>query len=611
MALRNYALLSSAFLTMLAVGCSQSKDESSSSSEMALVNDVSTCNIGRGAFVNRTQASAAGDLTVTCPNTQNVLFNGQPITGNAASFTVQPHEGVNIIHVESIDTNADGNPKKTDVAFMYGTYADARVVTGKAISVRIGANGMSTTSLPALPLPAGPTNVTLSQIGTQILRDQGNLLGKLDGQEKNVSGAGFGAGVKLVHSSYDPKGATIRLSARDGGLKLEAILTNINADIDWHANAPFGIEYNDSLNAHIERIRVTADVNLAYDPATKAIKATLGGHDLQISGLDVDDVGLSRVPFGIGDGIEDAVAGGAEYLLNNLADPLLDIVKDQILPDLSVSLNQFHLPPTIDVPFLGGQVDLKEDLDGANFKAAGSELSIAAAITAPKGAKVIANPGWLTHPASAANWDQSKSFGVSLSMDYVNQALYSVWSQGLINRQLIDHVEALGIKTGPIVADAKLPPVLLPAPDGDGVFINIGELQLETTFQSASAGEAKVRLAVSLVTKAKLIIQDGGASLKIMPAGDESSTVLSAQLIAVESGAQAAADELKGILDLFTPYLQTLISNDIDLPAIAIPTVDLGVISPSFSGRDGRFDGAIRFDPKASRILLEGDLVAQ
>lgn len=607
MVARNYAFLSSAVLMLLAVGCSDSSKDDSASSDMALVNDIQ-CNIARGSFVSKSQVTVAGDLGVSCPGTSNATFNGQPIQGNVDSFKVQPHEGVNIIHVEQ--PQRDGSVKTNDIAFLFGTFADARQVTGKALQVRIGANGMSTASLPALPLPAGETNVTLSQIGTQILRDQGNLLGKLDGQEKNVGGSSFNAGVKLVHSSYDPAGATIRLSARDGGLRLEAIITNIASKIDWHATA-FGIEHDDSLDARIGKIRVSADVNLAYDSNGKAIKATLGGHDLQVEGLDLDDVGLGRIPFGIGDGIEDAIAAGAEYLLNNLADPLLDIVKDSVLPDLSLSLNQFHLPPTLDVPFLGGQVDLKDDIDGASFKAAGSQLSIAAGILAPVGAKTIQNPGWLTLPAGDANWDQSKGFGLSISLDFVNQAFYSVWSQGLINRQIVDHVSMLGIETGPIVLDAKLPPVVQAAPDGDGLFLNIGELQLETVYKSATQGEAKVRLAVSLRTKAKISMEDGGATLKVMPSGDESTTQLAAQLIAVEKGSQAAGDELAGVLNMFTPYLQTLISNDIDLPPVAIPSVDLGIISPSFSGRDARFNGALHFDSKANRIVLEGDLTAQ
>jgi len=608
LALRNYALFSSAVLVTMAVGCSDTKEDSATS-DLALVNDIQ-CNIGRGAFVARSQANAAGELKVSCPGTMNVMFNGQPIAGQSSAFNVTPHEGVNLIHVETI--GPDGNTKASEVAFLYGTFADPRAITGKAVSVRIGANGMSTNSLPALPLPVGPTNVTLSQIGTQILRDQGNLLGQLDGMGKDVSGAGFGAGVRLEHSSYDPKSATIRLSARDGGLKLEAIITNVTSRISWKAWAPLGIEYNDVLEARVERIRIVADVNMTFDPATKSLKPTLGATDLKVEGLDLDDVGLGRIPFGIGDGIEDAIASGAEWLLNHLADPIIGMVKDQVLPDLSVSMNQFKLPPRIDVPFLGGQVEIKQDLDGAGFKAAGSELSLAAAIMPPANAKkALPAPGWLTHAAKAPTWETDKGFGASLSLDYVNQALFAVWNQGLLNRQLIDHVDMMGIKTDAIVSDAKLPPVLLASADGTGVNINIGELQLDTVYHSQAGQTARIRLAVSLVTRAKLSIENGGEFLKILPAGDEAATQLSARLIAVEEGRQAAADELSSMLDLFTPYLQTLISNDIDLPPIAIPGVDLGVISPAFAGRQGRFDGAVKFDAAAARVLIQGNLVAR
>ncbi|MBX3229044.1 MAG: hypothetical protein KIT84_01800 [Labilithrix sp.] len=607
MAVRNCALFSSAVLVMMAVGCSDTKDDSATS-ELAVVNDI-TCNIARGAFVARSETNADGELSVSCPGTFNVLFNGQPIQGQSQSFSVKPKEGVNLIHVETVD--AKGVTKANEVSFLFGTFADPRLVTNKAVSVRIGANGMSAPGLPVLPLPVGPTNVTLSQIGTQVLRDQGNLLARLDGMGKDVSGAGFGASITLDRSSYNPKSATIRLSAREGGLRLEAIITNVESTMTWRAWAPFGIEASDQLYTSVDRIRVVADVNVRFDAATKSLVATLGATETKVEGVDLDDTGLGNIPL-IGDHLEDAVAAGAEWLINRFADPLVAMVKDQVLPDLSFSLNQFRLPERVDVPFLGGQVELKQDLDGAAFKSVGSELSLAAAVLAPANAKkTLSAPGWLTHPASAPTWETDKQFGASLSVDYVNQALFSVWRQGLLNRQLIDHVEMLGIKTDAIVLDAKLPPVLLAAEDGSGVNINLGELQLDTVYHAQAGGQARVRLAVSLVTKAKLSIENGGEFLKILPAGDETATQLSARLIGVEEGKQAAADELSGMLDLFTPYLQTLISNDIDLPPIAIPGVDLGIISPAFAGREGRFDGAIQFDPNASRVLVQGNLVAR
>ena len=126
MAARNYAFFSSALLVTLAVGCASEKKEDSASSDMALVNDI-TCNIGRGAFVSKSQASPAGDLKVSCPGTSGVTFNGQPIAGQAEAFTVQPHDGVNIIHVEQPSNN--GSVKTNDIAFMYGTFVDARTVT--------------------------------------------------------------------------------------------------------------------------------------------------------------------------------------------------------------------------------------------------------------------------------------------------------------------------------------------------------------------------------------------------------------------------------------------------------------------------------------------------
>lgn len=606
---RNYAFLSAAVLTLLAVGCASEKSESSASSNMALVNDL-TCNISRGAFVSTQMAAADGSIKVACPGTANVTFNNQPIKGDSSAFTVKPQVGVNIIHIESPTPDNSGNVPAQEIAFLYGSFADARTVTGKALSIHIGAPGLSAASLPALPLPAGPTNVTLSQIGTQILRDQGNIVGRLDGTSKDVSGAGFGAGITVVHSSYDPDTATVRLSARDGGLHLEVDLNDIQSQMNWEAHAPLGIEYDDTLDVMVGQVQLQADIDLAYNPTTKAISAQLGGHNVHLSGVDLDDEGLSRIPI-IGGGLNDAISAGAEFLINHFGDDLLSSVQDQLLPKLSMSLDQFHLPQTLDVPFLGGQVDMKENIDGATFLASGSEVSIAAGVLAPTGSQTIPNPGFLTLPAQGAAWDNSQEFGASLSLDFINQAFYSVWSQGLLNRKLIDGVNQLGISTGPIVSDLKLPPVIMASTDGQGLVINMGELELDTVYHSQSNGDAKVRMAVSLVTKANIAFTADGSALQITPGGDEQGTQLSARLIAVEDGKQAAADELSSMLNMFVPYLQTLIADDINLPPVAIPSVDLGLLSPEFSGRMGRFNGQLHFDSNASRIVLEGNLVAQ
>ena len=71
-------------------------------------------------------------------------------------------------------------------------------------------------------------------------------------------------------------------------------------------------------------------------------------------------------------------------------------------------------------------------------------------------------------------------------------------------------------------------------------------------------------------------------------------------------GSGAARDEDDAGYDGVMVDQQT----DIDLPPVAIPSVDLGIISPSFAGRDARFNGQLHFDNKANRIVLEGDLTA-
>jgi hypothetical protein len=607
--MRNRVLLPSVSLTLLALSaaaCSGSRDEDAAGQELALVSDLH-CSVARGAFVARSSATDAGEVAVQCPGASRIAFNGEAVSARADAFAVKPREGINVLHVEK-DEGAE--TRTTDIPFLFGTFNDERAVVPNAVVVRVGTAGLSSGGSVALPLPAGPTPLNLSQVASQVLRDQGNLLGRLDGTKKSIGGFGFSGSVKVVRSSYDHRNVTVVVTPRAGGVHLEATMSSVSSLVSWEASV-VGLDIlHDQIDASIGKVKVSADVDLAYDAATKGIRPTLGAHDIRVENVELDSAALGRIPFGLADGLEDAIASGAEALINRFADPLLDLVKDRVLPKLSVSLDQFKLPSRLDVPYLGGSVDIAQSFDGAAFQGNGLSVSLGAGVFAPPQVNGLAAPGWFSRPSGAASFDSAKAFGASLSLDYVNQALFAVWKQGLLNRKLSGPVSQFGISTEDIFSNAKLPPIVLPAPDGSGVYLNVGELELTTVFHSTTAGDAKVKLAVTLLAGAKIALTNGGETLEIKPSGDETQTKFVAELVGVAEGKKEAATELAGILSLFTPYLETVIAHDLDLPPIAIPAIDLGIVSPAFAGRMGRFDGAIKFDAAASRVALEGKVVA-
>jgi hypothetical protein len=596
---------SSAFFALLALACPACGvlgNDDPASDELSLVTSIQ-CSVPRGAFVARTPS---GDLTITCPGARPLTLNGETISDRGKTgFSVRPHDGVNILQVE----RGEGEGREvTDIPFLFGNFKDPRALVADAIAVRVGGAGMSSGPV-RLPLPATPSALTLSQIASQSLRDQRNVLAAYDGTGQRIEGFGFSGSVKVVRSTYDNRSVTVAVTPRAGGVHVEADIASAATVIGWEVGVA-GLAFGDEITASVAKVHAGADVDLAYDAGTRSIRGRLGASSVRVEGTHLDSAALSRIPFGLADGLEDAISFAAEELINGLAAPLLDVIGAAVVPDIAFGIEKLNLPKKIDLPLLGGSVDLAQSFDGASFDAAGAQISLAAAVTAPAAETAATAPGFLTRPTGRATFDRAQPYAASVSVDYVNQALFAVWKRGLLNRQVSGPISQFGISTDAIVSNAKLPPVVFPRADGSGLQLHLGEIELTTVFHTPNAGAAKVRMGVTLIAGAKIALTDGGATLTITPTDDESTTKFVAELIGVPSGNEAAAAELVGIVKLMTPVIEAIIAHDFVLPPIAIPQLDLGLITPGFAGRHGRFDGALEFDAATSRIGVDGSLIA-
>jgi hypothetical protein len=580
-------------------------DDGSATEELSLVTTI-RCSVARGAFVAKSSASPSGDLAITCPGARGLTLNGEDVVGRGqAAFTVRPREGVNILRVE----RGEGETlEETDVPFLFGAFKDPRALVPDAISVRVSGAGMSNGPV-RLPLPAAPSALSLSQVASQSLRDQGNVLARYDNTGQEIGGFGFSGSVKVLRSNYDTRSVTVAVTPRAGGVHVEADIASVTTVVGWSVSVA-GLGFGDEITASVAKVHAGADVDLRFDAGTRSIKARLGPSSVRVEGTQLDSAALSKIPFGLADGLQDAIAFAAEGLVNGLGAPLFDVVAAAVVPDIALSIEKLNLPKRIDLPLIGGSVDLAQSFEGASFDAAGAQISLAAAVSAPAQAAGPAAPGFLTRPTGRATFDRQQPFAASVSVDYINQALFAVWKQGLLNRQVSGPIEQFGISTDAIVANAKLPPVVFPRADGTGLQVHLGEIELDTVFHMPNVGAAKVRMGVTLLAGAKISLTDGGATLTVKPTDDESTTKFVAELIGVPSGNQAAAEQLVGIVKLMTPVIEAIIAHDFVIPPIAIPQLDLGMITPGFAGRHARFDGALQFDAATSRVGVAGNVLA-
>jgi hypothetical protein len=595
-----------ALLSLTSLACSGSRDDSDGQSDALVANSAVTCSIARGSFVAKSTAAPDGTVKVTCSAARTVSVNGaQANVEGAGVYSFKPVVGLNLIHVEE-----DGADRATDIPFLFGEFQSTSTFVPKAIELRIGAGGLSRPGGVVLPLPPGRTPLTVSQVASQALRDQGNLLARFDGQSKDVSSGPFHAGITILHSDYDPRGVVVSVAPRNGGVHLDASVDSIHSQLEWYAGA-FGVNLRDRLNASASRLAVSADVDLWFDAPRKAVDGTLGGHDLRVDNLHVDSAVLDGIPFGWGDNIENAISSGAQSLLNRFADPILDRVKDRIIPNLALTVSQFNLPSRLDIPYLGGSLDFNQSFDGARFDAQGMQLSLGARVshTYTGGAQPLPAPGALHLGSGQSVFDGSRAVGVSVSMDYVNQALFAVWQQGVLNRQVTgpQSVPALGLATEAVMANAKLPPILQSEADGSAT-LSLGEVEIKTLLHAGPLGDVPIRVSASLSASAEVRINDAGDALVIKLDGKRTKFV--AELTGLPPNSKAAASDLQDLVASLVPAIQNGLADFVSIPALAIPSVDLGKLSPGFAGRKGTFAGNLLIDASTSRVGLNGDLLA-
>jgi hypothetical protein len=401
---------------------------------------------------------------------------------------------------------------------------------------------------------------------------------------------------------------TVVVTPRAGGIHIDARVDKVAALIAWEANLLF-LHPHDVVDATVGALRLSADVDLEYDAAAKGLKPILRAHDLHVEDLQLDSAALGR--SALADGLENAVSGAAEGLIQGFGDPILDVIQSRVVERMTLTLQRLALPEHVDLPFFNAAVDVAATIDGASFGASGLGLVLGAKVAPPAGTTVFpAALGTLTHPSGAPAFDETQLFSASIAVDFINQSIYALWAQGLLKRKLSGPINQFGLATGDIYGEPILPPVLLPSPDGRRFLLHVGELRVETVYHSPTQGDARVRVAISLVTGGDVILREDGSTIDVKPSHDPANTHLATELLAVEEGRAAAGEELAMVLAQFTGYIETVIAEEPQIPPIAIPRLDLAKLTPGFAGRVGHAVGGPRLDVSGARVGLAGRLVA-
>ena len=431
-----------------------------------------------------------------------VTVNGAPASVAAnrfeALFDLEP--GMHGFFVDGVDENGDAH--RHQGAILAGTFADASGPSYDAVQLHLG---------PAACSQLGPL------VGGFITPDILNPV--LQGLNPVVDSSD--AVVSLGNIRFDE--AIVDVVPTDQGLLLSLDLPGFVLPIDATIvdALPFGIDLDIGVDVEAD---VTLDLLLDLDTDgrgnllidVKAVEAELGEFDLDTGLLELIDWLFLD---------DDDLAEFLETQLENLGPALGGVLADT-LKGLDLGM---------ETELLGAQMSLQPAFDHADVTGDGVYLSLAMALEVD--APTPDAPGHLafaTPPSAVQDHVQ-----VQISDDFMNRALFELWSGGALNLEL-DLSEGAastvlllfgGGDEGTLSLDPRLPPVWVER-NGQGR-MQMGEVYLTVETPGGDFGD-KVELLMNLDAAAEVSF-DGTAA----------GVVLSdAQVDMVAVGASVDNDEL-------------------------------------------------------------------
>jgi hypothetical protein len=489
----------------------------------------------RAAFIKK----ADGDIEVLGSGATSALtINGKPAEvhpDGTFRAMVTPVAGLNVI-------TAVDDESKLETPFLYGNFGAITDAVAQAVGVAIGPKGLDA------PAPAA----TLTSIGNLVLKDK-DLMAPLKGKTFEGSTSGATYSYKVSDAKY--ASANVGLAAKAEGLGITAIANNVTVDGTLTVKV-LGKSLSGPVKITVDRANVKGDAKLSVDDKG-AIRAEMPNADATLDGFKYDS-NNAGFPCCV-----DSVVTGV--LKPKVEQALEDAVKNQVPDAVKVTLEGLGLPKEIDLSgFSMKPVSLATRFDGLTFDAGGGWLT-ASVLFASKfepGQPGTNAPGWLRMGQAAAVRPKTDAFGLSFSLDSINQLLFSIWGTGSLASGLPDAGPLTEGKFSP-----ALPPIII-AKEGGALRVALGEVNIDA------------KLSGKPFTAAASVIQDVTATMEgdvLVLAGAGGPTISITWLKADE-----IPDSLRKIIvatasDQLVHYLK-----GVRLP---LPTISLEKLGPAFKGQ--------------------------
>jgi hypothetical protein len=288
---------------------------------------------------------------------------------------------------------------------------------------------------------------------------------------------------------------TLMLESVDGGIHLVISIPDLVVELDIEAcfPLPFNPDNCQSSYGFIYADFIVADAYLFINVAEDGtVDAALGPIEVEFEGLDVDIQGLVGALF------------------DPLVNTMVNIFKETIITELQNGLGA-ELPAmvkealegltegtVVELPPLIGNGDPTELTLGLNFALLqftydGLDLILDAALTAMKGVThnplgVLARDGCMGAEPAPFVLSKDDEMDAGIAVDWVNEALYSIWYSGAITLTLGQEdladldLSAYGIENLSLSTDLTYAPVLQSCGTGDAMELQLGDAFIHAEF---------------------------------------------------------------------------------------------------------------------------------
>jgi len=495
-----------------------------------------------------------------------LTINGDPVTPEAdGSFKtiITAHSGLNVLHAED-------ELSSVDTPFLFGTYAAPSKALPGAVSVRINAGGFKNTDLKVASL------TRLAQLGL----DDIDLLAQLKGQIFSGTFTGGSWSFKVSSTSYT--GAKVSFLPRTGGASFQATVSKVAVKGVLTVKVLFTKTDNATLS--IDSTSVNGNIDAALSKGSLTAKGS--SVTTKITGFSYDS-NNAGFPCCV-DWILTQVMQG------NIESAVKDNVKAALESKVAFALNQLGLPPSVDLSSTGfpAKIGIKQTFDGASFTASGATLSaqlhFTGAYAADDPGKLA--PGWFELGSKPLTLASTTPYGVSISLDALNQALFTVWGQNALART-VDDVPTVGSVT----LTPKLPPIVTLSPEGK-LTAALGEVIVE-----AKLGGNPFKAAVSVIDEVTPTLSGAAGKLTLAPS---KSPQISLSWLDAEKIAPALRNVVKAMILEQVPSMLTPI-------ALPLPSLPLAAFAPSQAANVAALGptSTLKLDPKTNRAAIQGALV--